>query len=132
MTVDRYDRIWFAERQGNRIGVVENGQIREFPLPNDNSGPFSLAVDNDGRVWFTEMYGNRIGVLDPLTGKIDEVGLPTPDSWPLGLALDSQGNLWFSMQLANKIGVILKPGQSGTDNKSAELSRPQTEGTGSR
>ena len=42
-----------------------DGRFTEFPLPNPDSGPTTIAIARDGTLWFTEGNGNRIGRMSP-------------------------------------------------------------------
>jgi virginiamycin B lyase len=67
--------LWFTEAScvrksgsrcviGNKIGrITTSGQVSEFAIPSDGSGPHSITAGPDGALWFTEYYGSRIGRL---------------------------------------------------------------------
>ena len=54
--------IWFAERDGNKIGRVDAaGAITEFPVPRADSKPREIVLGPDGNLWF---IGRHTGSLD--------------------------------------------------------------------
>jgi streptogramin lyase len=59
-----------------------DGKVTEFPLPNPNSGPTTIALAADGALWFTESAGNRIGRMSPDGSGVREFALPNPNSSP--------------------------------------------------
>lgn len=103
-------RVWFTERAGNRIGVLDPraGRIREIAIPTPDSQPTGLAVGPDGTVWFTEKRASKIGRLDPSTLQITELATPTPEAEPSTVVVDGQGHVWFDERAADNL-VRLDP-----------------------
>lgn len=57
--------LWFAERQGNRIGRCStSGAITETPVPTAASQPMELANAPDGSIWFGETAASKIARLE--------------------------------------------------------------------
>ena len=52
-------------------------EIREWPVPWQDTRPRDPAVDAQGRVWFVGQTGDYIGRLDPASGKFDRFELGT-------------------------------------------------------
>jgi len=102
--------LWFAERDGNRIGrVAPDGTVTEFALPTPGSSPWGVAVGSDGNVWFTERGGDRIGRIT-MDGAINEFPLPRTGQQPAGIAAGPDGNIWFTEHAGNRIGRITMAG----------------------
>ena len=110
--------LWFAEREGNRIGrITPTGVVTEFSEGiTPYSHPDGITTGPDGNLWFTENYGKRIGRITP-TGVVTEFSAGiTPNSWPDGIATahgittGPDGNLWFAEQSGNRIGRITPDG----------------------
>jgi virginiamycin B lyase len=61
--------VWFADRDGNRIGLVTPaGRIFEYPLPTPNAQPTAIVPLGLGDFAFTERVANRVGRLRFGTG----------------------------------------------------------------
>lgn len=102
--------LWFAERDGNKIGrVAPDGTVTEFLVPTPGSSPWGVAVGSDGNVWFTERAGDKIGRITP-AGTITEFPLPRTGQAPAGIAAGPDGNVWFTEHLGNRIGRITMSG----------------------
>jgi virginiamycin B lyase len=113
--------VWFAERNGNKIGhVAVNGRVTEYVIPSTPTSPTcpgatstvpqGIATGSDGAIWFTEECGNRIGRI-AADGQIIEYPVPTPDSHPLGITAGSDGALWFVEKAKAKIGRVTADGR---------------------
>jgi streptogramin lyase len=78
---DRTGLFWFAEYGANQIGMydtkVDNGTIKEFPMPTRWDSPYDVVPDRDGLVWTAGMSSDRVSRLDPSTGKVIEWQLPS-------------------------------------------------------
>ncbi|TSC33550.1 hypothetical protein [Corallococcus sp. Z5C101001] len=110
--------VWFTQRFAGQVGRLDpaSGSVRNYPLPNRQSGPAGLAVDaRSGRVWFTEGFTDTVGSLDPATGAIREWRLGTEStgvvSGPAGLAVDAQGGVWFA-KLEGRLGYLAPDAQT--------------------
>ena len=81
--VDAQDRIWFAEFQSDRIGMLDpkNGKITEYKLPIPDGKPYSVNVDRrTGLIWASEWWAGRFAVMDPKTGEMREYLIPEAES----------------------------------------------------
>jgi virginiamycin B lyase len=67
---DSQGRLWFAEYQGNNIGMLDpqTGQIKEWPLPDRFFFPYDAVSDRTGEIWTGSMWTDRVVRLDPKTG----------------------------------------------------------------
>ena len=75
---DRFDTIWYTEKDGNRLGVVDrsNWTVREWTIPTRVAWPLSLSEDDGGNIWFAEMRADRLARFDRKLEKIEEFKLP--------------------------------------------------------
>ncbi|MGA3404648.1 MAG: hypothetical protein ABSD49_02815 [Candidatus Bathyarchaeia archaeon] len=103
ITVDHYNKIWFTEFLGNKIGEYDqfSKQLEEYALPNNYSGPADLTFGENGMLWFTEAYSQRVGRFDVTTHSLSEynVSVETPPAIvgsPVGIAVDKEGMVWFA------------------------------------
>ena len=56
--------LWFTESDRGTIGrITPSGTITEFPLEEQESGPYGITVGADGNLWFTERFANQIGKI---------------------------------------------------------------------
>src|SRR6185436_2966913 len=74
--------------------------IREWPVPWEDTRPRDPAVDREGRVWFVGQTGDYIGRLDPQTGRFVRFELEK-GAGPHNLIAGSGGEIWFA---ANRKG----------------------------
>lgn len=99
--IDSQGNAWVGEHNTDKLALFKDGNFKEYPLPNSNSGINSLDEAPDRSIWFAEggwrgnMNGNRVGRLDPKTGRVDEVALPTANSQPQSLKVAPNGDVWF-------------------------------------
>jgi streptogramin lyase len=89
------------------------GNLTEFTIPTNASGPDRITAGPDGNLWFTErnIWANRIGRITP-AGTITEFTIPTSACMPGGITAGPDGNLWFTESYfkSNKIGRITPSG----------------------
>ena len=104
--------IWFAERNGNRIGrITPLGVVTEFSAGiTGGAQPITITLGPDGNLWFTENPGNRIGRITP-AGVVTEYsdGI-TPGSALQTITSGPDGNLWFTEPIGDRIGRITPAG----------------------
>ena len=50
--------------------------VREWPVPWEDSRPRDPYVDGNGQVWFVGQRGNYVAVLDPESGEFRRYELP--------------------------------------------------------
>src|SRR5262249_26763972 len=74
--------------------LAHTGTIVEFPLPEGDHSPTSIATGPDGNLWFTELRGLRIGRLTP-RGALTEYPLVPATGTPSAIVAGPDGNLWF-------------------------------------
>jgi streptogramin lyase len=102
--------IWFTERTGDKLAVVLQGKIKEFPIPQSGSYPEKIAADSHGKLWFTEMLAGNVGNFNPATRKFGPViTLPSGDI-PIGMATGPDKNIWFCVATetsTSQIGEIV-------------------------
>jgi len=111
--------MWFTESDQNanvaKIGRIDAaGNVTEFAVPNQNSGPDDIVSGPDGALWFT----GASGFPDFFIGRITTAGQmtgfsPCPPTAPCsivpgGIASGPDGNLWFTEDLQNAV-VRLTP-----------------------
>ena len=93
--------IWFADYNNSAIGTIRpNGNVVEFPDPNQNSTPSSITSGPDGNLWFTETESGAIGRITP-KGEIQEFPIPVTNpnavkSSPIAITAGPDGKLWFT------------------------------------
>ena len=100
--------VWFGERSGNAIGMINptTHAITAFPTPTSGSSPFGITAGPDGNLWFSEILGNQIGMINPVTHAIAEYPTPTAISQPASITTGPDGNIWFTEPDIGKIGVL--------------------------
>jgi virginiamycin B lyase len=57
--------LYFAERMGNRIGLLPlgGGAITEYSVPTSNAFPNKHTLGADGLIYFAEQAASKIGRL---------------------------------------------------------------------
>jgi virginiamycin B lyase len=99
IAADSSGNMWFTEAEGSAIGEITGLNIKEFPLPMQNTGTYGITVVNSV-IWFTEESG-ALGSLVPSTVTITEfTGLSATG----GITLGPDNNIWFLE--TKKIGSI--------------------------
>ena len=75
---DAQDRLWFAEFDGNNIGMFDarTKQFTEWPVPDRFMFPYDAVRDKDGHIWTAGMSDDRVVRLDQATGKMISYELP--------------------------------------------------------
>ena len=77
---DSQDRIWFAEYNANKIGMLDPkaGKITEYDMPHGAlSYPYGCGVDRVNDIVYVEQYrADRYAVLDPKTREMWEYLMP--------------------------------------------------------
>ena len=79
--------------------------IREWPVPWEDTRPRDPAIDRQGRVWFVGQTGDYIGRLDPKTGKFERFELEK-GAGPHNLIVGSNGEIWFAGNRKGYIGRL--------------------------
>src|SRR5262249_47472128 len=78
--VDEQNRLWFAEYDGNAIGMLDpkTKKIKEWGMPTPWSNPYDVMIDKKGDAWTGSMMTDRVTRLDTKTGQTVEYLLPNP------------------------------------------------------
>jgi virginiamycin B lyase len=93
----------------NKLGRLDpkTGQIKEYALKTEGSGPHGLVADAQGNIWFTAAFKGYVGKLDPKTGAVTEYKMPDARARdPHTPVFDAHGNLWFTVQGGNFVGRL--------------------------
>lgn len=69
--------------------------IREWPVPWEDSRPRDPYVAGDGQVWFVGQRGNYVAVLNPESGEFRQYELPER-ALPHNLIVDDAGIVWYA------------------------------------
>ena len=73
-------------------------EIRQFPIPTNNSGPNAIILAPNDTFWFVEFTAGKLGEFFGQNDSFKEFQIPENDSIPSSLAIDELGNIWFSDQ----------------------------------
>jgi virginiamycin B lyase len=84
-------------------------EIREWPVPWEQTRPRDPSVAPDGRVWFVGQEGNYLARFDPGDGSFKRIDLPD-DTKPHTVVVDPQGQPWVA---GNGNGTILRYSAEG-------------------
>ncbi len=97
--VDPEGRLWFAEYQGNAIGMFDpkTEKITEWKVPTPWSAPYDAMLDRNGDAWTGSMLTDRVARLNVKTGQYTEYMLPRPTNIRRVYVDDSKnpGTLWI-------------------------------------
>jgi virginiamycin B lyase len=102
---DRQGRIWYTEKDGNRLGLVDQTAwtVREWKIPTRVAWPLSLAEDDAGNVWFAQMRADKLARFDLATEQFDEYRLPA-HSAPFKILFDGVKRIfWISTVFGNSV-----------------------------
>ena len=96
-----HNSIWFAERQGQKIGVynLTTKLITEYaaPIP---SRPTGIALDNSGNIWFSDWLNDQVDEMSNTGTILHQLALPGSNgpaslgAWYMTLGKD--GDLWLT------------------------------------
>ena len=90
--------IWATQLRGGHLIRLDpaSGEVRQWPLPTDHSGPRRPDVAPDGTVWIPEYAAGKLARFDPETESFTEWDLPVPDALPYVVRVDqSNGRIWI-------------------------------------
>ena len=97
--VDHEGRLWFAEYQGNAIGMFDPKaeRITEWKVPTPWSAPYDAVAGRNGDAWTGSMLTDRVSRLDIKSGQYTEYMLPRPTNIRRVYLDDtkSTGTLWI-------------------------------------
>ena len=79
--------------------------LKEWPVPWDQTRPRDPYVDQQHRVWFVGQGGDYIAVLDPEAGQFHQFKLD-PGTGPHNLIVDEKGQVWYAGNGASHIGKL--------------------------
>lgn len=102
---DRLDRIWYTEKDGNRLGLVDlaSWTVRQWNIPTRIAWPLSIAEDDSGNIWFAQMRADKIARFDPSSETFEEHHLPA-HSAPFKILFDSaRRSFWISTVFGNAV-----------------------------
>ncbi len=98
-------RVWFAERQANKLGRLDpvSGKIDEFPTGGVDV-PRRMGTDWDGNVWVGFHKTGKLVKVDQKTGKMTFYEPPTKNSGTYIAVPDARTKMiWVTEQTADKI-----------------------------
>ncbi|MGH9783989.1 MAG: virginiamycin B lyase family protein [Terriglobia bacterium] len=98
MSVDRNDKVWFAEYRKCKVAMFDPA-TEKFTEYNSPSAPCTIrrpGIDGSGNVWYGVYSKGMLGKIDPKTGKVSEWKLPMPNASPYDAVGDPSGNIWVS------------------------------------
>ncbi len=79
--------------------------IKEWPVPWDQTRPRDPYLDRQNRVWFVGQSGDYLAVLDPAVGQFHQFKLD-PGTGPHNLIVDDEGQVWYAGNRAAHIGKL--------------------------
>ena len=106
------DTFWFVEFAAGKLGEfsAQNDSFKEFPIPENQSMPASLAIDALGRIWFSDQSGSgSVWRFDPATDHFTQYRTLTAKSTPLFILIDNRNNVWFTETTQNRLGMLDYP-----------------------
>ena len=128
--MDDQDRLWFAEYQGNAIGMFDpkTDKISEWKVPTPWSAPYDAMAGKNGEAWTGSMLTDRVARLDIKNGQYTEYQLPRPTNIRRVFVDDSKkpGTLWVGN---NHTGVATRYDGSGTPQSPVVTIPPPTGGS---
>lgn len=75
--------------------AAQNAEIREWPVPWEQSRPRDPYVDGQGRVWFVGQRGNYVAYLEPNSGQFRRFELED-GALPHNLVVGPDGAVWYA------------------------------------
>jgi streptogramin lyase len=125
ITLDAEGDAWFADYEGDIIGVVDHDTFVVNTYQAAASalqGPNELVFGPDGGLWFTNYDGDNIGRFDVGTETFDFFTAPTMDEpWAITSA---GGHLWFTAHASHHIGRITTAGEIDLYDVGDSVGRP--------
>ena len=93
LAIDKYDRIWFTENRGNKIGLFDpaSAVFKEHDIPTIQSQPIGITISLSGDIWFVEAEreANKIGFIPELAA------IPQEKAWAPGMMpREKRGQKW--------------------------------------
>ncbi|MCI0432489.1 MAG: lyase [Gemmatimonadetes bacterium] len=84
--------------------TAQQVEIREWPVPWENTRPRDPYADAQGRVWFVGQVGNYIAFLDPASGEFKRYEIEEGTN-PHNLIVDARG-VWYAGNANARIGLL--------------------------
>ena len=81
----------------------KTGEVKQFEIPVNSSGPRRGMMDTQDRIWFGQYRGNRIGMFDTKTTQFKEWLVPTPWAGPYDVAIDKNEEAWTGSMLNDRV-----------------------------
>ena len=107
--VDEEGKVWFAEYQGERIGMFDpkTASMKEWKVPTMWSAPYDAAATKKGEAWTGSMLTDRVTRVDTKSGEITDYPLPRSTNIRRVFIDESKGSgvLWVGN---NHGGSIIK------------------------
>ncbi|MGH7544950.1 MAG: virginiamycin B lyase family protein [Gemmatimonadota bacterium] len=94
--------LWTSADSPPAVAPVE---IREWPVPWENSRPRDPYVGPQGRVWFVGQRSDYVAYLVPETGEFRRYELEA-GAGPHNLIVDPKGSVWYAGNRAAHIGKL--------------------------
>ena len=101
--------------------TAQAAEIREWPVPWENTRPRDPSVAPDGRIWFVGQAGNYLAVFDPDSEQFERYELP-PKTRPHSVLVDHQGQIWVA---GNGNGTLLRFDDAGLLQQTIEVPVPE-------
>ncbi|MCH8843538.1 MAG: carboxypeptidase regulatory-like domain-containing protein [SAR324 cluster bacterium] len=98
--------VWYTKIGANTLGRIDTrtGQIKQYVMEEEWSGPRRLRIAPDGRVWIPFYSTSNLGVFDPKTEQLKTYKLPHPGDAVYALTVDgATGVVWACGTLSNTI-----------------------------
>ncbi len=105
MDVSTDGRVWFAEREANKMGRLDpaTGKIDEFPTPGVDV-PRRMGADWEGNVWVGFHETSKLVKIDQKYGTMTYYNPPTPKNGAYHVVADPRTKMiWLTEQTADKI-----------------------------
>jgi virginiamycin B lyase len=110
-------RVWFAEREANRIGRLDptTGAIDEFPTPGVDV-PRRMGADWEGNIWVGFHETGKLVKIDEKYGTMTYLAPPTPNNGAYIPVADPRTKvIWLTEQTADKIARFDPKTQTWTE-----------------
>ncbi len=110
-------RVWFAEREANRIGRLDptTGNIDEFQTPGVDV-PRRMGADWEGNIWVGFHETGKLVKIDEKYGTMTYLAPPTPNNGAYIPVADPRTKvIWLTEQTADKIARFDPKTQTWTE-----------------
>ena len=93
------------DEQSEQPDVQAMLEVKEWPVPWEDSRPRDPYVAPDGKVWFCGQAGNYLASFDPATEEFKRFEVPERSN-PHNLIIDDEGFVWYAGNLNAHIGKL--------------------------